>query len=164
MNRKVLVLSVSMLLVGAVAVFAQAGPGGMNGRGGTNGSSRGGFAPGMMNDDFRGQTSGQMGGRFADPRMGFGFAAEDAEEVELTGTLQLSEGETPVLKVGTSEYSLFIPPMIASEIDVQNGTRVQVTGLSFSAPNPDLVSNETIVHVRILQIGNDRYISAGGRW
>lgn len=146
MNRKVLVITAALLATGAIAAFAQA-----------RGGNTGGNAYGYNRYDEQQQHAQQQNGR------GYGIPS-DAEEVELSGTIQITEDELPVLKVGSDEYTLMIPPALATEIEVQNNARVQITGYAFEGRNFDLTGNDQIVHVRILQIGNNRYITGGGRW
>lgn len=88
----------------------------------------------------------------------FGAGPVEQEEVELTGRLQLAEDELPVLLAGGQEYTLLIPPTLAAEIEVSNNQQVSVEGLSVERPSFDLLGNDTFVHVRVIEIGNDRYI------
>lgn len=93
---------------------------------------------------------------------GFGFgvgpAADEAEEVELTGRLRLVEDEAPVLVASGTEYVLHIAPAMATEIEVSNNQQVTVEGFAIERPSMDLLGTDTIVHVRVMEVGNDRYI------
>lgn len=136
-----------------------AGPNGAYGAGpgmmaGPNGQMDAG--PGMIAG-----TGGAMGAMRQGAMMGF---AGDVEESELSGTLQLAEGTAPKLVVDSETYTLVIPPTLAGEVSVDNGDTIQVTGFAFECPNADLLGVENVMHVRVLQVGNDRYISAGRRW
>ena len=91
----------------------------------------------------------------------FGHGAADAEEIELTGRIRLAEEQAPVLVVDGREYTLRIPPSIVREIEVTNNREVTIEGFAVERASFDLLGNETVVHVRVFQIDDDRYIATG---
>jgi len=125
-------LLIGMMVIGAALVSAQ-GFGSQGARGGAPGAQ--GF------------------GRGIGP-----VATADADEVELTGRLRLAEDEAPILVASGTEYILHIAPAIAAEIEVSNNQQVTVEGVAVERPSMDLLGSDTIVHVQVMEVGNDRYI------
>ncbi len=163
MNTKVVTVAVVLLVASAGALFAQQAWG----FGGRGDRSEAGSGPVMQQDDrggFRGDAHGgfrrRRGGGMRGGMMG---AFRDAEEIELSGTIQLTEDEAPVLRVGSEEYTLIVHPALAEEIDVSSGARISVEGLAITRAESDLTGDESIVMVRVMQVGNTRYVMPAPR-
>lgn len=151
MNTKVVTVAVVLLVASAGALFAQQAWG-FGGRGDRAEAESGPMTQRDARGGFRGQ--GGRGGM----RGGMMGAFRDAEEVELSGTIQLTEDEAPVLRVGSAEYTLIVHPALAEEIDVSSGARVSVEGFAITRAESDLTGDESIVMVRVMQVGNTRYV------
>ena len=94
----------------------------------------------------------------------FAGGATDAEEVRLTGRIRLTEDEPPVLVADGEEYTLRIARSLVGEIEVTDNREVTVEGVAFERPSYDLLGSDTIVHVRVFQVGDDRYIASEPAW
>ena len=108
---------------------------------------------------------GMMGPMGAHGGAAGGWAADEAEEIELTGQLRLAADELPVLVSGGTEYVLRIAPVLAAEIEVRNGQQVTVSGSLFETRSRDLLSTTRSVMVRSIRIGSNTYVlpaAAGG--
>ncbi len=84
----------------------------------------------------------------------------DSEEASLAGTIQLQEGELPVLVAENVRYTLMIDPSLAREITVENNASVTVTGWTWKARSRDLVTEHNIMRVRTIEIGGTRYVAS----
>ena len=100
---------------------------------------------------------------FTGMRLSAGGATE-AEEVRLTGRIRLVEDEFPVLVVDGEEYTLRISPSLVGEIEVTNNREVSVEGFAIERSSYDLLGSDTIVHVRVFQVGDERYIASEPAW
>ena len=97
----------------------------------------------------RGGMMGAMGPR----------GAVAAEEVELTGRLRLAADQLPMLIVDGDEYTLHIPPFLATEMEVRDGQLMTVTGLVAESVSRDLLSRTSRVMVRAVQIDGTDYVA-----
>lgn len=82
------------------------------------------------------------------------------EQITLNGTIQLAEGQLPTLNADGQTYSLRINRHLASEIEVTQGAHVAVTGYLREQRSMDLLSQDTWVVVRSIEIDGTRYVSA----
>ena len=88
--------------------------------------------------------------------------ATAAEEVTYTGRIRLVEGNLPVLVVGNEEYTLQINPALAQEAEITSNANARVSGFLREFRSSDLLSEERILHVRTIEVGGTRYVSAMG--
>lgn len=108
-----------------------------------------------------GQVSGLPGEDLGTVAFGWGDRESETEEVSLTGMLNLQEGRLPLLQADGMEYVLMIPPALAAELDVEDGERITVEGVSVERQSQDLLGSTTYVAVRVVQIGSDRFVAVG---
>ncbi|MDA3951237.1 MAG: hypothetical protein PF508_18665 [Spirochaeta sp.] len=87
---------------------------------------------------------------------------ETLEESEIAGRLQLAENEIPVLVVGAERYQLMIHPTLASEVDVENNERIEVSGYATEFSDPDLLGTTKVLHVQAIEADGVRVVLPDG--
>ncbi len=82
---------------------------------------------------------------------------EDQEVLELTGTLELVNGEPPYLLTGGERYVLKAPYRLLLDIEIENGQEVSVSAYEVPAARWQWDDSEKGLHVLSAEIGGEVY-------
>jgi hypothetical protein len=125
------------------------------------------FANGQKDNDtdnsFRGdrpyREDGRGGRAFRDGNWGEGgYCFDDNQEVlELTGNLELINGEPPYLLSDGERYVLRAPYRLLRDIDIENGQDVNVSGYEVPAARWQWDDSEKGIHVLSAEIDGEEY-------